>query len=127
MSLSLRIGCKDHDISVHGMRFAKCHKKSKESDKYSLTDSKQEASLYLPRSSSPCVVRSRQQGKYRPKGGLNYMDIIGFLKLFFSLTNRDYDTGKFYLFKPVGKYNSYPYFPVMWISPIDAIGIALKK
>lgn len=54
------------------------------------------------------------------------MDIIGFLKLFLSLTNRDYDTGKFYFLKPVGKYNSYPYFPVMWISPIDAIGISYR-
>jgi hypothetical protein len=67
--LSLPIGCKDHDKYFLGVDFAKCNKKSKESDKYSLTDSKQEAILYLPRSSSPCVVRSRQQGKLRPKRG----------------------------------------------------------
>jgi hypothetical protein len=32
MSLSLPIGCKDHDTSVSGVDFAKCDKKSKESN-----------------------------------------------------------------------------------------------
>ena len=69
MSLSLPIGCKDHDTFFSWRGLCEVLQKKYESDKYSLTDSKQEAILYLPRSSSPCVVRSRQQGKLRPKGG----------------------------------------------------------
>lgn len=52
------------------------------------------------------------------------MKIINFIKLFCSITNRDYETGKFYFFNPKGEYNSYPYFPVIWVSPLAAARIA---